>query len=216
VSPKDKPLVWLRGQIKTPPMSRETRIEAGYLLRRLQRGDKLSMPHSRPMPNVGGRCHELRVGDANVTWRIVYRIDADAIVIAEVFGKKARTTPQSVIENCRKRLRSMTMRAEKRKRLEARGWKLGAPKELLNLSDEEAAYIELRLRLAEGLKARRSAKGLTQTELAKAVRSSQSRVAKMEAGDPTVSLDLLVKSLLALGASNRELARIIAQRGPVT
>lgn len=86
-------------------MSREARIEAGYLLRRLQRGDKLSMPHSRPMPNVGGRCHELRVGDANVTWRIVYRIDADAIVIAQVFGKKSRATPQSVIESCRKRLK---------------------------------------------------------------------------------------------------------------
>jgi DNA-binding XRE family transcriptional regulator len=106
----------------------------------------------------------------------------------------------------------MTMRAEKRKRLEARGWKVGTAKELLNLSDEEAAYIELRLRLAEGLKARRSAKGLTQIDLAKAVHSSQSRVAKMEAGDPTVSLDLLVKSLLALGASNRELAEIIARR----
>src|SRR5688500_8248801 len=99
------------------------------------------------------------------------------------------------------------MRAEKRKRLHARGWKLGTPKELLGLSGEEAAYIELRLKLAEGLKARRSAKGLTQTDLARAVRSSQSRVAKMEAGDPTVSLDLLVKSLLALGASKRELAR---------
>ncbi len=104
------------------------------------------------------------------------------------------------------------MRADKRKRLKARGWKVGTAKELLNLSDEEAAYIELRLKLAEGLKAHRSAKGLTQTDLAKAVRSSQSRVAKMEAGDPTVSLDLLVKLLLALGASDRELARIIAQR----
>jgi ribosome-binding protein aMBF1 (putative translation factor) len=109
----------------------------------------------------------------------------------------------------------MTMRANKRKRLESRGWKVGTPKELLDLSDEEAAYIDLRLKLAEGLKARRSAKGLTQNDLAKAVRSSQSRVAKMEAGDPTVSLDLLVKSLLALGASTRELARIIAQPGPV-
>ena len=108
------------------------------------------------------------------------------------------------------------MRAEKRKRLEARGWKVGSAKELLDLSDEEAAYIELRLKLAEGLKARRSAKGFTQTDLAKAVHSSQSRVAKMEAGDPTVSLDLLVKSLLALGASTRELARIIARPGPVT
>lgn len=110
----------------------------------------------------------------------------------------------------------MTIRADKRKRLEARGWKVGTPQELLKLSDDEAAYIELRLKLAEGLKARRSAKGLTQTDLARAVRSSQSRVAKMEAGDPTVSLDLLVKSLLALGASNRELARIIARRGPPT
>lgn len=103
------------------------------------------------------------------------------------------------------------MRAEKRKRLEAKGWKVAGPKEFLGLSDEEAAYIELRLKLAEGLKARRSKKGMTQTALAKAVRSSQSRVAKMEAGDPTVSLDLLVKSLLALGASNRELANIIAR-----
>lgn len=104
------------------------------------------------------------------------------------------------------------MRAEKRKHLEAKGWKVGTPKELLDLSDEEAAFIDLRLKLAEGLRARRSAKGMTQTDLAKAVQSSQSRVAKMEAGDPTVSLDLLVKSLLALGASNRELARIISQR----
>jgi len=100
----------------------------------------------------------------------------------------------------------------KRKRLEARGWKVGSAKEVLHLSDEEEAYIELRLKLAEGLKARRVDKGLTQIQLAKAVQSSQSRVAKMEAGDPTVSLDLLVRSLLALGASNTELAKIIARR----
>ena len=105
MSPKDKPLVWLHGQIKTPPMSRDSRVEAGYLLRRLQRGEKLSMPHSRPMPSLGARCHELRVVDATVTWRTLYRIDVDAIVIAEVFGKKSRTTPQTVIENCRKRLK---------------------------------------------------------------------------------------------------------------
>lgn len=105
MSPKDKPLVWLHGQIKTPPMSSEARIETGYLLRRLQRGEQPSMPHSRPMPSVGRRCHELRVGDANAIWRIVYRIDADAIVIADVFGKKTRTTPQSVIENCQRRFK---------------------------------------------------------------------------------------------------------------
>ena len=99
----------------------------------------------------------------------------------------------------------------KRKRLEAKGWKVGSVREVLQLSDEEDAYIELRLKLAEGLKARRVDKGLTQIQLAKVVQSSQSRVAKMEAGDPTVSLDLLVRSLLALGTSDRELAKIIAR-----
>lgn len=103
------------------------------------------------------------------------------------------------------------MRADKRKRLEAKGWKVGGPAEFLGLTDEEAAYIELRLKLADGLRARRNAQGISQTTLAKTMQSSQSRVAKMESGDPTVSLDLLVKSLLALGASNRDLARIIAQ-----
>ena len=100
----------------------------------------------------------------------------------------------------------------KRKRLEAKGWKVGSAKEVLQLSDEEEAYIELRLKLAAGLKARRADKGITQIQLAKVIQSSQSRVAKMEAGDPTVSLDLLVRSLLALGASNSELAKIIARR----
>ena len=104
------------------------------------------------------------------------------------------------------------MRESKRKRLQAKGWKVGTAREFLRLSDEESAYIELRLRLAEGLKARRIGRGLTQVQLAKTVRSSQSRVAKMESGDPTVSLDLLVRSLLALGATNRELAQIIARR----
>ena len=103
------------------------------------------------------------------------------------------------------------MRTSKRKKLEAAGWRVGGPRELLELSAEEEAYIELRLKLADGLKARRRARGVTQVDLAQSIKSSQSRVAKMEAGDPTVSLDLLVKSLLALGASSRELAQIIAR-----
>lgn len=102
------------------------------------------------------------------------------------------------------------MREAKRKRLEAKGWKVGGAKEFLGLSKTEEAYIELRLRLADGLKQSRLRRGLTQVALAKAVRSSQSRVAKMEAGDPSVSLDLLVRSLIALGTSSRELAGIIA------
>ncbi len=104
------------------------------------------------------------------------------------------------------------MDERKRKHLEAKGWKFGSAKDVLQLSDEQEAYIELRLKLADGLKARRLEQGLTQIQLAKAVQSSQSRVAKMEAGDPTVSLDLLVRSLLALGTSDRELAKIIARR----
>ncbi len=102
------------------------------------------------------------------------------------------------------------MREKKRKRLEAKGWKVGTTKEFLGLTREEEAYIELRLKLAEGLKQRRVRRRLTQVDLAKAVQSSQSRVAKMEAGDPSVSLDLLVRSLIALGTSSKELGKIIS------
>jgi len=104
------------------------------------------------------------------------------------------------------------MQETKRKKLEAKGWRIGTPKDFLGMSDEEEAYVNLRLKLAEGLKARRQSRGITQVGLARTIKSSQSRVAKMEAGDPTVSLDLLVKSLFALGTSNRELAAIIARR----
>lgn len=104
------------------------------------------------------------------------------------------------------------MHETKRKRLQAQGWRVGTAKQFLQLTREEDAYIDLRLKLAEGLKARRVGQGLTQVQLAKAVQSSQSRVAKMEAGDPTISLDLLVRSLFALGTTNRDLARIIARR----
>ena len=102
----DKPLVWLHGEVKTPPFSAVARLEAGMLLRQLQRGVHLAMPHSRPMPVIGARCHELRVPDAQATWRMVYRMDADAIVIAEVFSKKSRVTPREVIETSRRRLRA--------------------------------------------------------------------------------------------------------------
>lgn len=100
----DKPLIWLRGEVKTPPFSQEARIEAGFLLRRLQQGDNLELPHSRPMPSVGAHCHELRIRDVDRSWRIIYRIDTDAILILEVFDKTTRTTPTQVIENCKKRL----------------------------------------------------------------------------------------------------------------
>ncbi len=102
----NKPLVWLKGEVKTPPFSRAGRIEAGFLLRRLQQGENLSLPRSRPMPSIGARCHELRINDESVTWRIVYRIDVDAIVILEVFQKTTGKTPRQVIETCKRRLRA--------------------------------------------------------------------------------------------------------------
>lgn len=179
MSPSDKPLVWLHGEIKTPPFSQAARIEAGYLLRLLQKGQALALPHSRPMPVVGSRCHELRVRDANADWRIV------------------------------------PVREEKRRRLEVKGWKVGTTREFLRLSAEEAAYVELKVRLAMGLREWRQRRRLTQADLAKRLQSSQSRIAKMEAGDPSVSLDLLIRSLLTLGASRRELSRIMSARSPL-
>jgi len=104
MSPQDKPLVWMHGEIATPPFSENARIEAGYLLRQVQKGVKLSLPQSRPMPSIGIRCHELRINDENLTWRIIYRIYADAILVLEVFEKKTNKTPKSIIEICRQRI----------------------------------------------------------------------------------------------------------------
>ena len=101
----------------------------------------------------------------------------------------------------------------RRKRLEAKGWRFGTVKELLGLSDEESEFIEFKLKLAQSLRAKRLKKGLGQVRVAQIIHSSQSRVAKMEAGDSSVSVDLLVRAHLALGASTPELGRIIA--GPL-
>jgi phage-related protein len=100
----DKPLLWLHGEVKSPPFSDAARIEAGVLLRRLQRGEKLSLPHSRPMPDVGKGCHELRIVDEARAWRIMYAVRSDAIVILEVFSKTTRATPAQVLQHCRRRL----------------------------------------------------------------------------------------------------------------
>jgi phage-related protein len=105
MGPADKPLVWLRGEVKTPPFSAAARLEAGLLIRRLQRGERLSMPHSRPMPSIGPRCHELRIVDENLTWRIVYRLDSDAVIVIDVFEKKTKQTSKRVIARCKSRLK---------------------------------------------------------------------------------------------------------------
>src|SRR4051794_35015707 len=96
--PPDRPLFRMHGEISTPPMSKAARSEAGYLLRRLQQGESLGMPHSRPMPSIRPRCHELRVPDENRNWRIIYRIAPDAILIVEVFDKTTRATPKPIID----------------------------------------------------------------------------------------------------------------------
>jgi phage-related protein len=101
----DKPLVWLHGEVKTPPFSKNARLEAGFLLRRLQAGEKLSLPFSRPMPTIGARCHELRINDENKIWRIIYRIDSDAIIILEIFQKKTQQTLKQIVDTCKHRLR---------------------------------------------------------------------------------------------------------------
>ena len=104
------------------------------------------------------------------------------------------------------------MDAKKRKRLEAAGWRVGDAADFLELSAEEAALVETRLAVSRALRQRRERQGVTQAQLAKKLRSSQSRVAKMEAGDPSISLDLLLRAFFATGATKRDLARVLTSR----
>jgi phage-related protein len=105
MSPNDKPIVWLHGEIATPPFSSNARIEAGYLLRQVQKGIKLSLPQSRQMSSIGPNCHELRINDQNLTWRIIYRIYKDMVLILDVFEKKTSKTPKSIIGICKQRIK---------------------------------------------------------------------------------------------------------------
>lgn len=140
--------------------------------------------------------------NAYVIWRIIYRVDSDAVVVADVFAKKTRSTPKHVIDTSRRQ----------RARLTAKGWRVGSAAEFLELSPEEAALVETRLALSRSLRQRRVARKLTQGDLARKLNSSQSRVAKMEACDRTVSVDLLLKALFALGAQPKDIARALQHR----
>jgi len=127
------------------------------------------------------------------------------------YFQRRQARPRRVLStHARRDYEIMTMDKRKKTKLAKKGWKVGSVADFLDLSAEESAYIEMKIALSEKLKARRIRKKLTQKQLAKAIESSQSRVAKMEAGDPTVSLDLLVKSLLVLGVSKKELGRAIS------
>src|SRR5262249_799272 len=150
------------------------------------------------------RCHELRVRDEKHNWRIVYRLDSDAIVILEVFPKTTKRTPKEVIRNCQRRLRlydeakkkprnksgGVAMEKETRARLEAAGLRVGSGGEFLGLTDQEARLVELRLSVSRAVRKLREALGVTQQHLAKKLQSSQSRIAKIEAAAEGVSLDL--------------------------
>lgn len=105
MSPDHKPIDWIHGEVKTPPMSDAARTEIGYLLRQVQGGVSLPMPQSRPMPSIGARCHELRVQDETKIWRVIYRIDERAVVVFEVFHKTTQQTPTWVITACKQRIK---------------------------------------------------------------------------------------------------------------
>ena len=100
-----KPLVWLHGRVKTPPFTKQGRVEAGILLGLLQAGETLSMPHSRPLPSIGPGCAELRIRDEEHNWRIIYRFDDDAVIVVDIFSKKTQRLPNEIIRKCRQRLR---------------------------------------------------------------------------------------------------------------
>lgn len=100
-----KPLLWLHGEVKSPPFTPEGRQEAGMLLRLLQEGEHLGMPQAEPLPDVGPRCGALRVRDAEHNWRIMYRIDADAVLVLEVYAKRTRKIPGEVMQRCKQRLK---------------------------------------------------------------------------------------------------------------
>ena len=102
--PVDQPLVWLHGEIRTPPFSAAARAIAGRLLRRLQRRERIGMPHARPIAALGPRCIELRIADGSVDWRVVCRADPDAIVVVDVFRKTTQKIPNRVVATARDRL----------------------------------------------------------------------------------------------------------------
>jgi phage-related protein len=120
VRPERKPVGWLHGEIKTPPFTEEGRKEAGDLLRLLQEGENLGMPQAEPLPIVGPRCGALRVRDGQHNWRIMYRVDPDAVLVLEVFAKKTRKIPQEVIDRCKRRLRDYDDTAKKATKIAAK------------------------------------------------------------------------------------------------
>jgi phage-related protein/transcriptional regulator with XRE-family HTH domain len=195
---KRKPLVLLNGEIKSPPMDEQGRRETGRLLGRLQEGESLVPPASRPMPSIGPRCYELRVRDRRGNWRIFYRIDPDAVVVADVVSKKTEATLRRVIDSCRARF----ARYDKDQKA---GYNVCDIDEFLGLSPEEVKLTDLKVDLARVIRGRREEAGLTQSQLAKKVGSSQPRIARIENG-VEATLDLMLICHFALGGTLADLA----------
>jgi phage-related protein len=195
-----KHLIWLADEIKTPPFYRSVRIEVGFLLQQLLNGELPTLPMSKPMSSVGERCHELRVNDLsnNKNWRVIYRIDDDAVIILEVFAKTTKKTPDNIIDRSQKRLGLYDPQ-----NLAANGWKIGSIAQFLKLSPEEVMTIEIRLSLSKYLER------LKQEHLIKNP-SSNPRIPKVESVDPSVSIDLLIRSLLEIGATREGISTAIS------
>jgi phage-related protein len=198
---QDKYLIWLADEIKTPPFYRSVRIEVGFLLQQLLNGELPTLPMSKPMSSIDDRCHELRVNDLNnnKNWRVVYRIDDDAVIILEVFAKTTKKTPDLIIDRSQKRLGLYDPQ-----NLEVNGWKIGTITEFLRLSPEEIMTIEIRLSLSKYLER------LKQEHLIKNP-SSNPRIQKVESVDPSVSIDLLIRSLVEIGATREGIAMAIVE-----
>jgi DNA-binding transcriptional regulator YiaG len=232
---QEKPLVWLCERIKTPPVSKGARLEAGFLLRQLQDGESLSMPESRPMSNsIGPRCHELRIRDVTHNWRVIYRIDTDdrhrgSVPEDDASNIKSRHrglqgTSEVLRRDGQKREQGDTeMNKEKREALEAAGWVFGNAEDFLELTQEERCLVELRLKIARGIRTLRKLQKLTQGELARKMKTSQPRVAQIEAGSAGVSLDQMISGYIVLGGSLNVIlhdepvdsqGRVVSQRRP--
>ena len=207
--PGEKPLVWLHGQIKTPPFSQEARIEAGYLLGRLQQGENLSLPAITT--DAVDRTTVPRAPRSRQGSKL-----ADCVSHRRRRYCDLRSLCEDDSTDATERRRHVQEKAEALRQLGGAGWKVGTAAEFLGLNKQEAAFVEMKLALARCLHALRIRRKLSQSRVAELVGSSQSRVAKMESGDPSVSIDLLLRSVLAIGGSPAGVVRALASRKKLT
>jgi transcriptional regulator with XRE-family HTH domain len=201
----ERRLVWLPWYAGSPPLSAAARLQLGCALRHLQQRNLRALPRSRPRRDLGENVFVSRVRDPPVDRKIAYRIYSDAIVVVELVPDRPEYWEHTF--HLVKRLRDYAQRAGD---LAGSEWLAGQIGEFLQLTPEQSALVDIRVALAGRLRRLRVARRWTQTDLALKLGSSTSRVAKMEISDPSVSIDLLVRSLLALGVSRAQLGWVVA------